>query len=169
MSGDVRKRGRMKARTFEGAVRAQLASFLDWGDAHAAFDAAVKGIPPRLRGVRPKGLPYSAWELVEHIRLAQADILEFCKSARYKEKKWPDDYWPASPRPAGAAWTKSLAAFRRDRRGFQRLTLNRRVDLVAKIPHGSGQTYLREILLVADHTAHHVGQIIVVRRALGIW
>jgi len=159
----------MRSKTFEGAVRAQLASVLDWGDAHATLDASVKGIAPRLRGVRPKGLPHSAWELVEHIRLAQADILEFCRSAGYKEKKWPEGYWPASPKPSGAAWARSLAAFRRDRRAFQRLTLNRRVALTAKIPHGTGQTYLREILLVADHTAHHVAQIIDVRRALGIW
>jgi uncharacterized damage-inducible protein DinB len=159
----------MKTRTFEGAVRAQLASVLDWGDAHVTFDASVKGIPLRLRGVRPTGLPHSAWELVEHIRLAQADILEFCRRARYKEKKWPEDYWPASPRPSAAAWTRSLAGFRRDRRTLQRLTLDRRLDLTRKIPRGSGQTYLREVLLVADHTAHHVGQIIDVRRALGIW
>jgi hypothetical protein len=159
----------MKVETIDRAVRAQLAKFLDWGDAHVGFDASVKGIPPRLRGVRPKGLPHSCWELVEHIRLAQSDILEFCRSARYKEKKWPEDYWPVSPRPSGAAWARSLAAFRRDRRAFQRLTLNPRFDLTAKIPHGTGQTYLREILLVADHTAHHVAQIIDVRRALGIW
>jgi uncharacterized damage-inducible protein DinB len=151
-------------------LRDQIARFLDWGDAHADFDQAVKGIAPRLRGVVPKGLPYSVWQLVEHLRIAQADILEFCVSAKYREKKWPDEHWPRSPRPSsGAAWTKSIAAFRRDRKALQKLAMNPKVDLFAAIPHGKGQTYLRELLLVADHTAYHVGQIVVARRVLGIW
>jgi uncharacterized damage-inducible protein DinB len=151
-------------------LRDQIARFLDWGDAHAGFDQAVKGVAPRLRGVVPKGLPYSVWQLVEHLRIAQADILEFCVNARYKEKEWPADYWPRSPRPpSGAAWTKSIATFRRDRKALQKVAMNTKVDLFAAIPHGKGQTYLRELLLVADHTAYHVGQIVVARRALGIW
>lgn len=151
-------------------LREQVARLLDWEDAHVGFDKAVKGIAPRFRGVVPKGLPYSAWQLLEHLRIAQADILEFCRNARYKEKKWPDEYWPASPRPSSAAaWTRAIAAFRRDRKALQRLARSPRVDLLARIPHGSGQTYLRELLLVADHTAYHVGEIVIVRRALGIW
>jgi len=151
-------------------LRQQLAEFLDWSSAHVGFDAAVKGMPPRLRGDVPHGFEHSAWQLVEHIRIAQHDILDFCVNARYKGKKWPDDYWPALPLPKNAAaWTKSIASFQRDRRAMQRLATNPRIDLLAKIPHGSGQTYLREILLVADHTAHHVGQLIDVRRALGNW
>jgi uncharacterized damage-inducible protein DinB len=154
----------------EPMLRRQLAEFLDWTSAHAGFDAAVKGMPPALRGKVPEGFEHSAWQLVEHIRIAQNDILDFCVNPRYKGKKWPDDYWPTMPRPSNAAaWTKSIARFRRDRRAMQRLATNARVDLLAKIPHGSGQTYLREILLVADHTAHHVGQLIDVRRALGNW
>jgi hypothetical protein len=154
----------------DAALRDHLRKLLDWREAHVGFDAAVKGFPPRLRGVVPNGLEHSAWQLIEHTRMAQADILEFCVSAKYKEKKWPDDYWPraAAPKDA-AAWMASIAAFRRDRRAMQRLAGDRTIDLFATIPWGSGQTYLREILLVADHTAYHVGQLILVRRALGIW
>jgi uncharacterized damage-inducible protein DinB len=110
------------------------------------------------------------WQLVEHLRIAQADILEFCRTAKYKEKTWPDDYWPTplGPRNA-AAWTRSIAAYRRDRKALQRLTANLKIDLFSAIPHGTGQTYLREILLVADHNAYHIGQIVTLRRLLGIW
>jgi uncharacterized damage-inducible protein DinB len=143
---------------------------LDWQDAHAGFDVVVTGIPPRLRGVVPPGFAHSAWDIVEHIRLAQHDILDFCRNPRYAHKRWPEDYWPASPAPpSGAAWLRAQKAFRQDRRLLQRLAGNRRIDLFARIPHGKGQTYLRELLLVADHTAHHVGQLIDLRRALGIW
>jgi uncharacterized damage-inducible protein DinB len=152
------------------AVRAQLRAMLDWREAHAGFDAAVKGLPPRLRGVVPQGLVHSAWQLVEHMRMAQADILEFCVEPKYKHKKWPEDYWPAGAEPKdSAAWEASITAFRSDRRALQDLTTDRTIDLLAKIPWGTGQTYLREILLVADHNAHHVGQLILVRRALGAW
>lgn len=151
-------------------VRAHLAKLLDWGDAHASLEASVTGIPARRRGVVPPGWQYSLWQLLEHVRIAQADILEFCTSPRYTEKKWPDAYWPASPSPRGdAAWRRSIAGIRRDRRALQRLAENRRIDLAAPIPHGTGQTYLRELLLVADHTAYHVGQMVALRRQLGIW
>ena len=156
--------------TDEKALRAQLAKFLDWEEAHVGFDKAVTGIPPRMRGVVPDGWEYSAWQLVEHLRLAQADILDFCVNAKYKAKKWPDDYWPRSPAPPnGAAWTNAIARFRRDRKEFQRLAANPSIELVAAIPHGTDQTYLREILLAADHTSYHVGQIVALRRQLGIW
>jgi DinB superfamily len=151
------------------AVRAQIAAVLDWSDAHVGFDAAVKGIPPKLRGAVPRGWEYSAWQLVEHIRLAQRDILDFCVAKMYREKKWPDAYWPApAPRSAGA-WTASIAEYRRDLAALGRLARDRRVDLTAAVPNGTGQTYLRELLLVADHTAYHVAQIVDVRRALGDW
>ena len=154
----------------ETALRAHLVKLLDWPDAHVDFDAAVKGIPPRLRGAVPSGWEHSAWQLVEHIRIAQADILEFCRSAKYREKKWPDDYWPAARAPRNAAaWSRSLTAMRRDRKAFQRLVADQTIDLTTPIPHGAGQTYLREILLTADHTAYHVGQIVALRRQLGIW
>jgi DinB family protein len=152
------------------ALRTQIAKLLDWEEAHAGFDKTVKGFPPRLRGVVPERLPYSAWQLIEHLRIGQADILDFCRNPRYEAKNWPDDYWPSAPRPAAAAaWTRSIAAFTRDRRSLQRLAMNPKIDLFGRIPHGTGQTYLRELLLIADHTAYHVGQIVVVRRALGIW
>jgi len=152
------------------AWRRQLAKVLDWGEAHVGFDAAVKGIPPKLRGVVPPGWQYSAWQLVEHIRIAQADILEFSVSRAYKAKKWPDAYWPTSPAPRdAAAWNASIAAYRRDLKAMQRLVRDPAVDLLAGIPHGTGQTIVREILLTADHTAYHVGQLIALRRQLGIW
>jgi uncharacterized damage-inducible protein DinB len=151
-------------------LRKQLAGFLDWKSAHVGFDDAVDGIPVRLRGSVPPGFVHSAWQVIEHIRLAQHDILDFCVNPGYREMQWPDDYWPASPRPKDeAAWSRAVVAVRRDRKAMQRLALDRRTDLLATIPHGSGQTYLRELLLVADHTAYHVGQIVDIRRALGIW
>jgi uncharacterized damage-inducible protein DinB len=125
-----------------------------------------------MRGTRPPGLPHSIWELVEHIRMAQNDILDFCVNENYHEKSWPDDYWPPSPSPASdAAWENSLGAVREDLRALKELAADSSIDLAARIPHGTSrkQTYLRELLLVADHTAYHVGQIVFVRQALGIW
>ena len=154
----------------EKALRAQLVKLLDFNEAHVPFDRAVKGIPPRLRGALPQGAEQSLWQLLEHLRIAQADILEFCVSSKYKAKQWPADYWPKRLGPqSGAAWTRSIAAYRRDRKAMQRLAANTKIDLLAAIPHGTGQTYLREILLVADHNAYHIGQIVVLRRRLGIW
>jgi uncharacterized damage-inducible protein DinB len=151
-------------------LRTQLADVLDWKSAHVRFDDAVGGIPQRLRGAVPPGLPHSAWQIVEHMRIAQHDILDFCRNPEYAEKKWPGDYWPAQAEPANdAAWKTSIAAFRRDRKAMQRLAADPNVDLTGQIPHGDGQTYLREVLLVADHNAYHVGQLVDVRRALGIW
>jgi Protein of unknown function (DUF664) len=152
------------------AVRQMLSALLDWEDAHVGFEKAVAGVPPELRGVRPPAAPHSLWEIVEHLRLAQADILEFCVNTKYEEKKWPDDYWPAdaSP-PSGAAWDECVATYLRDRRSLQELAADPKIDLLEKIPHGSGQTYLRELVLVVDHTAYHVGQLVLVRQLLGIW
>jgi hypothetical protein len=154
----------------ETSVRSHVRGLLDWEDSHVGFDRATKGITFRLAGVTPAGFPHSAWQLVEHMRLAQADILEFCRAQAYREKKWPDDYWPANASPSGSgAWRSSIAAFRADRAALMRLASNARVDLLQPIPHGTGQTYLRELLLSADHTAYHVGQLMLVRKALGIW
>jgi uncharacterized damage-inducible protein DinB len=152
------------------ALREQLAHLLAWGDAHVTFDAAVEAIPVKLRGKRPARLPHSIWQLVEHLRIAQYDILDFCINPHYNEMKWPDDYWPTSAAPRSAsAWTTSLRQYRRDRRALQALAADPSIELGAAIPHGSGQTYLRELVLVADHGAYHVGQIVLVRRLLGIW
>jgi hypothetical protein len=151
-------------------LRTHLLRLLDWEDAHAGFDSAVAGLDPSRRGVAPPGLPYSAWQLLEHLRLAQEDILEFCRDPAYRERKWPDDYWPASPEPPSEeAWDRSVADFRRDREELRRLGADPGLDLFARIPHGTGQTYLRELLLVADHNAYHVGQLVLVRRLLGAW
>jgi hypothetical protein len=152
------------------AIRDHLVRVLDWRDAHVEFDAAVDGIGPEHRGKTPPGLPYSPWQLVEHIRITQNDILDFSLNASYREKKWPDDYWPSYPAPPSeAAWDESIASYVRDRDALKQSVRDRTLDLTAKIPHGNGQTYLREVLLVADHTAYHVGQIVLVRRLLGIW
>ena len=154
----------------ETALRKQIARTLDWEDAHAGFDAAVEGLPAELRGKAPPGLPYSPWQLLEHIRRTQADILEFSRAPSYAEKEWPKDYWPESAAPPTAkAWDDAIAAVRRDRKALADLTVDRKTDLTAPVPNGTGQTYLREVLLVADHTAYHVGELIVVRRLLGAW
>lgn len=154
----------------DAALRAQLARLLQWDEAHADFDRVVDGIPAQSRGRVPSGLPYSAWQLLEHLRLAQEDILDFCRNPDYAERDWPGDYWPAAAAPpTPEAWDESIAAFRRDRAALAKLATDPGVDLFAPIPHGSGQTALRELLLVADHTAYHLGELVVVRRALGIW
>ncbi|MDM7916009.1 MAG: DinB family protein [Candidatus Eisenbacteria bacterium] len=152
------------------ALRDLLGRALSWRDAHAGFDAAVEGIPPEKRGMQPGGLPYSPWQLIEHIRLTQEDILDFCVNPNYKERDWPKDYWPSSPEPPSPkAWDESLDAYRKDREALQKLAADTQRDLAAKIPHGSGQTYQRELVLVVDHTAYHTGELVVVRRLLGIW
>lgn len=160
----------MGRRSGTDPLRAHLAKLLAWEDAHAGFEAVLKGVPPKLRGLRPEGLPYSLWELLEHLRLAQADILEFCVNPAYQDHAWPQDYWPHAPAPpVGKAWSASLAAVKADRKALLDLLLDPHLDLFATIPHGTGQTYLREFLLVADHNAFHLGQMLVVRRLLGAW
>jgi len=150
--------------------RQQLGKLLDWEEAHVGFDKAVADLPADLRGRQPPGLPYSVWQLVEHIRIAQHDILDFSLNADYEEMKWPDDYWPKSPAPPSAeAWDASLEQIRRDLKALQQLAGDAKVDLTARIPHGTGQTYMREVALIADHNAYHVGQIVLVRRLLGAW
>jgi DinB superfamily len=152
------------------ALRDQLAKLLSWEEAHTSFDSAVADLPEHLRGTKPAGLPYSPWQLVEHIRIAQHDILEFCRNPQYKEMKWPEDYWPSSPAPATpAAWGNSIKEFSRDRSTLQEMCRDPNLDLESPIPHGKGQTYLRELLLAADHTAYHVGELIILRRLLGAW
>ncbi|MFN2637069.1 MAG: DinB family protein [Gemmatimonadaceae bacterium] len=150
--------------------RSIVASSLDWEQAHASLDSAVKGLPPAMRGKRPENFPHSVWELVEHIRLTQRDLLEFCQNPQYEELKWPDDYWPSAPEPPSEnAWKETLAGIRRDRTAFAQFATETDVDLTSKIPHGTGQTYLRTILVAVDHTSYHVGQIVAVRRLIGAW
>ena len=153
----------------EIALRAILEKLLGWEDAHANFGTAVAGVPAELRGIVPKGLPYSLWQLLEHLRRTQRDILDFCRNPDYVEPPF-EQYWPSSTSPPDAsAWDESVEGFHHDLRELQRLAADNDVDLFQRIPHGTGQTYLRELLLVADHTAYHVGQIVAVRRTLGIW
>ena len=154
----------------EEAIRQHVGRLLAWEDAHVGFDTAIEGIPAAARGKMPDGLPYTPWQLLEHLRRTQRDILEFCRNSDYEELNWPADYWPASAEPpTPGAWDESVAQFREDRTALQRLATDPAVDLTATIPHGSGQTYLRELLLVADHSAYHVGELVVVRRLLGVW
>jgi len=151
-------------------LREQLARLLEWKEAHAGIDRAIDALPFAHQGTVPPGCDHSAWQLLEHIRLAQADILDFCRNAAYREKAWPDDYWPADPTPPDRdAWDRSVAAYRADREGMQALARDPAVDLFAAIPHGTGQTCLREILLVVDHASYHAGQLVTLRKALGQW
>jgi uncharacterized damage-inducible protein DinB len=151
------------------ALRDHLKRILNWQDAHVSFDAAVENVAPKFRGVKPKGFPHSLWQLVEHIRLCQLDILEFCRNPDYAEPG-PEDYWPRKSAPQTRdAWDDSIAAYCDDRKALKKLVADPKLDLFAPIPHGTGQTYLREILLVADHNAYHVGQLVALRRLLGIW
>jgi uncharacterized damage-inducible protein DinB len=153
-------------------MRDQIARSLDWGEAHADFDQAIAALAPELRGRRVHGLPHSAWEILEHLRIAQRDILDFAKNANYKEMKWPNEYWPASPEPPSAkAWDESVAQFRRDRAAVKALATNPKIDLAAQIKHAEkpAQTYLRAVLLVIDHNAYHVGELVLLRRLLGAW
>jgi uncharacterized damage-inducible protein DinB len=156
--------------TADPAVRDLLARSLGWSDAHVSFEDAVSDLPAHLRGARPAGLPHSPWELLEHIRIAQRDILNYCVTARYDALEWPSGYWPPSSEPPEPeAWEQSVSAVREDRDSFQNLARDARVDLKAVTPHGADQTYLRELLLAVDHTAYHVGQMVIVRRLLGAW
>jgi uncharacterized damage-inducible protein DinB len=153
-------------------LRAQLVRALDWDEAHVGFDAAIDDIPVDRRGSLAPAFEHSIWQLLEHMRLAQKDILDFCLNPRYTHTlKWPDDYWPRDPAPPDAAsWNASVAGFKADREALTRLAQDTGVDLFALVPTGKGhQTYLRALLLVVDHNAYHLGQLVAVRRALSIW
>jgi hypothetical protein len=153
-----------------GALREHLQYLLGGGGAHLDFDKAVAGLPGNLRGAKPAGQPHTPWRLVEHMRIAQWDILEFTRNPRHVSPSFPEGYWPKGDAPPdNAAWDKSLAAFRADLEAMQNLVADPAVDLFAPLPHGSGQTALREALLVADHNAYHLGQLVLVRRLLGAW
>ncbi len=156
--------------TSDRAIRDFLARVLAWEEAHVGFEKAVADIPAKLRGTQPESVPHSLWQLVEHLRITQHDILDFCRNPKYEEMQWPGDYWPKDAEPPSAtAWDESIRHYKKDREALQELAADSSIALDAKIPHGSGQTYMRELLLVADHTAYHVGQVILVRRLLGIW
>jgi len=152
------------------ALRQHLVSLLKGGDAHATYDAAVKDFPANLYGKKPKGAAHSPWEVLEHMRIAQWDILEFSRNAKHASPEFPDGYWPKTPAPADAtAWIKSVQSFRADLKAMVALAENESVDLFARIPHGEGQTILREVLVLADHNAYHLGELLLLRRLLGAW
>ena len=148
-------------------LRKQLDNLLRMKGAHLSFDAAVADFPAALRGSKPVGAPHSAWELLEHMRIGQEDILDFSRNPQYREKKFPDDYWPAAEAPpADEAWDQSVQQFQRDLKEMRELIADPRHDLLAVIAHGQGQTLLREALLVADHNAYHLGQLVFLRKML---
>jgi hypothetical protein len=150
-------------------LRDELLHLLKGGRAHIGFDDALGGWPTQLRGVKVANFPHTAWMLLEHMRLGQWDILEFSRGSKHVSPKWPEGYWPASEAPPNEkAWTASMAAFRKNLRAMERLVADRKVDLHARIPWGDGQTILREALLVADHNAYHLGQLVMLRKSIGI-
>jgi len=151
-------------------VRRHVIELLKGGNAHVNFDAAVKDLPSELRGKRPRGAEHSPWQLLEHLRIAQWDILEFSRNPGHQSPDWPSGYWPVNPAPPDdRAWEKSVRAFRRDLKALCDMVADDSTDLFARIPHGEGQTVLREALLAADHNAYHIGQLVLVRRLLGAW
>jgi len=161
---------RLNRMTGDKSLRQHLVALLKGGSAHATFDAAVKDFPAKHYGKRPKGAAHSPWEVLEHMRIAQWDILEFSRNAKHVSPEFPGGYWPKTPAPADAtAWTKSVQSFRADLKAMVALAENESVDLFARIPHGEGQTILREALVLADHNAYHLGELLLLRRLLGAW
>jgi hypothetical protein len=151
-------------------LREHLVEVLKGGGAHAKFEDAVKDLPPELRGRKPSGLPHSPWMLLEHLRISQLDILEFSRDPKHVSPEWPERYWPKDEKPPrAAAWEESIKKFKADLNEMQKLVANPMTDLYGQIPWGDGQTILREALLLADHNAYHVAQLVDVRRLLGAW
>lgn len=153
-------------------LRNQLLSFLKGGNAHAGFDEVLKGFPADKREIKPAGLPYSAWQLLEHIRIAQHDIVRYSKNydGKYQSPKWPEGYWPKSAEPPNEkAWEESIRHINSDRKEFEELLRDPSGDLEKPFPWGDGQNLLREAILIGDHAAYHLGEIVAVRRILGIW
>jgi uncharacterized damage-inducible protein DinB len=151
-------------------LRRHVVDLLVGRNAHVDLEGALKGMPVKLRGVKPKGSPHTVWQLLEHIRIAQWDILEFSRNPKHVSPPWPEGYWPKTEAPpSAAAWNKSVRQIRADLEAMQKLVASKKSDLFRPIPHGDGQTLLREALLVADHNAYHVGQLVLLRRLLDAW
>jgi hypothetical protein len=166
----ARKNSGRKKSAAEPSLRKHLVELLKGGSAHVGFSDALQDFPPDKRGAFAPGLPHTGWQLLEHTRIAQWDILEFSRNAKHVSPEFPEGYWPKTPLPGDeAAWTKSLKAFQRDLQSMIALVSNPRADLHAAFPWGDGQTLLREALLLADHNAYHLGQLVDLRRALKIW
>jgi hypothetical protein len=151
-------------------LREHLLELLKGGHAHATFDDAIKNLPAELRGAKPGNFPHSPWMILEHLRITQHDILEFSRTKKHESPKWPEGYWPKETAPASSsAWDKSVKQFHADMKAMQGLVADSKTDLFAKIPWGDGQTILREAMLLADHNAYHVAQMVDVRRLLEDW
>jgi hypothetical protein len=151
-------------------LRSHVLELLRGGHAHVDLETALKGLTAKLRGKKPKGAEHTLWQLLEHIRIGQWDILEFSRNPKHVSPPWPKGYWPATEAPPSAsAWNNSLRKVREDMKAMEKLVASPKTDLLAKIPHGTGQTILREALLLADHNAYHVGQMVLLRRVLGEW
>lgn len=157
--------------TNDQILRQQLAVLLRGGQAHATFAEAVAGFPVERAGEKPAQLPYSAWQIVEHIRIVLRDLLDFVSNSEYAPQEWPAAYWPTEPAPAeGESWQQSVQAVQADLATFEELATEPESNLYSAVPWGKhGEMLLREILLAADHTSYHVGELIVVRRLLGEW
>lgn len=154
----------------DAELRKQLADFLGSGHAHVSWKKGLADVPEHIRTVKPSGSPHSLWDLLEHMRIAQWDILEFSRDARHVSPDWPAGYWPsANASPSDKDWSKSLREFERDMNAMKDLILDPKTDLYCKIPHGSGQTILREALLIADHNSYHLGEFVLLRRMLNAW
>jgi len=152
------------------SLRQHVLKLLEGRSAHVDFETVVKKAPVVSRGKRPKGAAHSPWEILEHMRIAQGDILEFCRDAKHVSPEWPGGYWPKAPAPPNrSAWNQSVSAFLADHAAMCALVADESTDLFAAIPHGDGQTILREALLVADHHAYHLGELVTVLRLLGAW
>jgi hypothetical protein len=152
----------------DAALRQHLVKVLESGEAHAEFEDAVNGFPEELRGKRPEGCPHSPWQLLDHMRITQWDILEFTRDPKHESPEWPKGYWSTDPEPPDAqAWDKAVTSFLADRKALCDFIADESVDLFAKIPHGDGQTVLREALLTVDHNAYHLGQLLLLRRTFG--
>ena len=159
-----------KAGNHDQALREHLVSLLKGGGAHVHFMDAIDGFPEAKRGAFVEGLRHTVWQLMEHVRIAQRDILEFSRNPKHVSPGFPEGYWPKTPVPPDeAAWEESVQAFQHDLQEMIKLVKNPKIDLCAAIPHGDGQTVLREALLLADHNAYHLGQLVDLRRALGAW
>jgi uncharacterized damage-inducible protein DinB len=151
----------------ESALRKQLVTSISGRESHIDFGSALGDFPPELRGVKPSGAPHTAWQLLEHMRIAQHDILEFSRDPKYKSPKWPDEYWPKTQAPPDAkAWDASVEAFQDDARELDNLIQDAQQDLFKPFPHGDGHNLLREALLVATHNSYHLGQIVFLKKML---
>jgi len=153
-----------------GSLRQHLLELLTGGHAHAGFEDAIKGLPPKLRGAKPENFPHTAWMVLEHLHIAQWDIVEFSRNGKHESPKWPEGYWPKTEAPpSGEAWSRSVEQFESDLKAMKDLIKDPKTDLFRKIPWGEGQTILREALLLADHNGYHIAQLVDVRRLLGAW